>query len=74
MLFRLTGRSLQAARRSLALQRAASTVPQSMNNVPSIPEGIESDPQLEGLGYPQIPGVSRQLRPAKKGWWDEQER
>jgi hypothetical protein len=49
-------------------------VPQSMNNVPSIPEGIESDPQLEGLGYPQIPGVSRQLRPAKKGWWDEQER
>ena len=35
---------------------------------------MAEDPQLAGLGYPQIPQVSRQLRAAHLKWWDPQER
>jgi NADH dehydrogenase (ubiquinone) 1 beta subcomplex subunit 8 len=55
---------------------AAVTVPpteQSPQVVPTQDEMAE-DPQLAGLGYPQIPQVSRQLRAAHLKWWDPQER
>lgn len=56
-------RSTLTALRRLPISRAYATP------VPAEPQ--EKDPQLGD--YPQLPFVSRQLRPAK-GWWDEQQR
>lgn len=52
---------------------AVTPAPSEPKVVPTADE-IEADVQLAGLGYPQLPEVSRQRRPARAGWWDEQER
>merc|ERR1712093_555956 len=62
-----------AVRPTLAVRMASTEVAAAQQVVPT-QEDMERDPQLAGLGYPQLPQVSRQLRPAKAGWWDEQER
>jgi len=57
--------------------RLASTSVSPLEQQPMVvptPDEIANDVQLAGLGYPQLPQVSRQLRPAKNGWWDPQER
>lgn len=67
----------QIARASAVGKRQASTTTIDFGvkeNVPAVESNTEEDPQLAGLGYPQFKGMSRQLRPAKSGWWDEQDR
>lgn len=54
------------------LSRSASAVPAAAQNLP--PVSPTEDPQLAGLQYPKVLEVNRQLRPAKRGWWDEQDR
>lgn len=55
-------------------RRCASTtaVPAAHTNFPPVSEA--QNPQLAGLGYPDVPQVNRQDRQAKAGWWDEQDR
>ncbi|CAD6564682.1 MAG: hypothetical protein CYPHOPRED_004618 [Cyphobasidiales sp. Tagirdzhanova-0007] len=59
-----------------AYRRAASSTSVTPAQTPQIvptQDEIDNDVQLAGLGYPQLPAISRQLRPSK-GWWDQQER
>ena len=73
-MLRLT-RSLRPATRLLATRQASTAAPYIAKAELVLPEAnTEEDPQLAGLGYPQFKGQSRQLREAKKGWWDEQDR
>ena len=61
----------------MRISRMASTSVSPLEQQPMVvptPDEIANDVQLAGLGYPQLPQVSRQLRPAKNGWWDPQER
>lgn len=51
---------------------ASTVVPAAHTNYP--PVSPAKDPQLAGLNYPDVPEVNRQGRPAKAGWWDEQDR
>ena len=84
VLARRSRSSVVAAARTLRLQpqpqirsRMASTSVSPLEQQPMVvptPDEIANDVQLAGLGYPQLPQVSRQLRPAKNGWWDPQER
>lgn len=74
--------SRQSGALRLAGRRAASSQATQLDNtapadapqlVPTLEETIK-DPQLAGLGYPQLPNISRQTRPALADWWDRQER
>lgn len=70
----LTSRLATRLQATRMLARSASTaVPAAApQNLPPVSEA--EDPQLAGLAYPKVPEVNRQLRPAKTGWWDEQDR
>lgn len=61
---------MQATR--MFARSATTAVPAAAQNLPPVSEA--EDPQLAGLAYPKVPEVNRQLRPAKTGWWDEQDR
>lgn len=74
--FASSSRSLISARRaasSQATQIEMTTQADAPQIVPTAEE-MTKDPQLAGLGYPQLPNVSRQTRPALANWWDRQER
>lgn len=60
----------------MAIRSASSAVAAQTEKPQVVPteDELAADPQLAGLGYPQLPQISRQMRPAKAGWWDEQER
>lgn len=61
----------QASSQTTAITQRGNHIPEH-HVVPS-EDDMVNDPQLAGLGYPQMAPTSRQLRPAK-GWWDNQER
>ncbi|KAL7004251.1 hypothetical protein EMMF5_006196 [Cystobasidiomycetes sp. EMM_F5] len=68
----ITGITKHPARRHLSSTSLEQPTDAKPLVVPSADE-MESDPQLAGLGYPQLPQISRQHR-SPRGWWDRQER
>ena len=62
---------LASSQTSMAITQRGNHIPE--HHVVPTEDEMAADPQLAGLGYPQMAPVSRQLRPAK-GWWDNQER
>lgn len=52
----------------------ADPVPTPTPSLPPNVEPIKADPQLDLLGYPRLPNVSRQWRSPYQKWDDPQER
>ena len=74
-MLRLRQALLRPTARVLCSRQASTAAPYIAKAELVLPDANnEEDPQLAGLGYPQFKGQSRQLREAKKGWWDEQDR
>lgn len=74
--FASSSSSLISARRAASSQatQIEMTTPADAPQIVPTAEEMAKDPQLAGLGYPQLPNVSRQTRPALANWWDRQER
>ena len=65
--------NLNPQRRAASSSNTLLPIDQETPQILPTPDDFANDVQLAGLGYPQTPNVSRQHRPAK-GWWDEQDR